>query len=139
MLIAGSRLRLRVCWETGFQLTSSRDSSVSRMRHLITTLLLLSTTVSCSETPTAQQETAEQSAGQPTEQTTKPTTPASDSVADRQPSATSAPAEQQTVRIGVGDRAPGFSLQDQAGREQSLKQLLAQGPVALIFYRSADW
>ena len=44
-----------------------------------------------------------------------------------------------TKRIAVGDRAPNFVLQDQMGEEQSLGDLLTQGMVALVFYRSADW
>lgn len=38
-----------------------------------------------------------------------------------------------------GDKAPAFTLKDQHGRERSLKSLLKQGNVALVFYRSADW
>jgi peroxiredoxin len=38
----------------------------------------------------------------------------------------------------VGDRAPGFTLQDQLGREVSLAGELEQGPVVLIFYRG-EW
>jgi peroxiredoxin len=38
----------------------------------------------------------------------------------------------------VGDRAPGFTLQDQLGRQVSLAAELQQGPVVLIFYRG-EW
>jgi peroxiredoxin len=38
----------------------------------------------------------------------------------------------------VGDRAPGFTLLDQLGRQVSLASELEQGPVALIFYRG-EW
>ena len=37
--------------------------------------------------------------------------------------------------VKVGDRAPDFSLQNADGREFSLKDLLALGPVVLSFYR----
>jgi len=38
----------------------------------------------------------------------------------------------------VGDRAPGFTLPDQLGRQVSLLGELQQGPVVLIFYRG-EW
>jgi peroxiredoxin len=38
----------------------------------------------------------------------------------------------------VGDRAPGFTLPDQLGRQVSLAGELKQGPVVLIFYRG-EW
>ena len=38
----------------------------------------------------------------------------------------------------VGDRAPGFTLQDQLGRDVSVAGELEQGPVVLIFYRG-EW
>lgn len=41
--------------------------------------------------------------------------------------------------IRVGTPAPSFTLKDQNGKEVSLKGLLKNGPVALVFYRSADW
>ena len=39
----------------------------------------------------------------------------------------------------IGHRAPAFTLKDQNGKEVSLEKLLKKGPVALVFYRSADW
>ena len=42
-------------------------------------------------------------------------------------------------RIAVGDKAPGFRLNDQSGTEHTLQSLLAKGKVALVFYRSAEW
>lgn len=41
--------------------------------------------------------------------------------------------------LAVGERAPGFALKNSAEAEISLASLLARGPVALVFYRSADW
>ena len=38
----------------------------------------------------------------------------------------------------VGDRAPDFTLSDQLGRLVRLAEILAQGPVILVFYRG-DW
>jgi|SRR5690348_4731190 len=38
----------------------------------------------------------------------------------------------------AGDRAPGFTLPDQLGRQVSLEGELEQGPVVLIFYRG-EW
>jgi len=40
---------------------------------------------------------------------------------------------EQTVK--VGDRAPDFSLTNADGREFRLRELLAEGPVVLSFYR----
>ena len=37
--------------------------------------------------------------------------------------------------VKVGDKAPEFSLQDESGREISLKALLSQRPMVLSFYR----
>jgi peroxiredoxin len=39
----------------------------------------------------------------------------------------------------VGQKAPGFTLKDQTGRDVSLAALLKKGPVALVFFRSAKW
>jgi cytochrome oxidase Cu insertion factor (SCO1/SenC/PrrC family) len=46
--------------------------------------------------------------------------------------------EEQTGRK-VGEKAPGFVLEDQEGRKRSLDEFLSKGKVALVFYRSADW
>jgi peroxiredoxin len=43
------------------------------------------------------------------------------------------------VGLCVGARAPGFTLKDQNNHDVSLDTLLKKGPVALVFYRSADW
>ncbi len=59
------------------------------------------------------------------------------------PVAAAQPAEapdsmQGTVK--VGDKAPSFALKDQSGQERTLESLLdADGHLALVFYRSADW
>lgn len=41
--------------------------------------------------------------------------------------------------LAVGTRAPSFSLVSAQGSTVSLDELRAKGPVALVFYRSADW
>jgi peroxiredoxin len=41
--------------------------------------------------------------------------------------------------LPVGERAPAFTLKDQAGKDLSLDSLLKKGPIALVFFRSADW
>ena len=46
--------------------------------------------------------------------------------------------EEQTG-LKVGEKAPGFTLKDQEGKERSLDEFLKKGKVALVFYRSADW
>lgn len=40
--------------------------------------------------------------------------------------------------LGVGDRAPDFSLPDDTGRQVSLGELRAQGPVVVYFYPQDD-
>lgn len=49
------------------------------------------------------------------------------------------PAAQEKTGLAVGQKAPAFSLQDQNDRNVSLESLLRKGPLALVFYRSADW
>jgi peroxiredoxin len=41
--------------------------------------------------------------------------------------------------LAIGESAPAFTLTDQNGNEVSLEQLLAKGPVAVVFHRSVDW
>ena len=45
----------------------------------------------------------------------------------------------EEVGLAAGKQAPTFSLEDQSGETQSLNALLADGPVAIVFFRSADW
>lgn len=49
--------------------------------------------------------------------------------------------DEMTGHVNVGDKAPGFTLEDQSGDERSLEGLLADADefVALVFYRSANW
>jgi hypothetical protein len=46
---------------------------------------------------------------------------------------------QEQPGLKIGESAPRFTLKDQAGSDRSLDNLLEKGPVALVFYRSADW
>ena len=39
----------------------------------------------------------------------------------------------------VGERIPGFSLQDQSGQTRDLKSLSGPKGLMLVFTRSADW
>jgi hypothetical protein len=41
--------------------------------------------------------------------------------------------------LGVGQKAPEFTLKDQRGQDQALSGLLKEANVALVFYRSASW
>ena len=41
--------------------------------------------------------------------------------------------------IRVGQVAPKFELKNQAGNATSLAELAKKKPLALVFYRSADW
>jgi cytochrome oxidase Cu insertion factor (SCO1/SenC/PrrC family) len=49
------------------------------------------------------------------------------------------PAPEEKTGIKVGEKAPAFKLKDQTGTERELAALLKDGPVALVFYRSASW
>jgi cytochrome oxidase Cu insertion factor (SCO1/SenC/PrrC family) len=49
------------------------------------------------------------------------------------------PAAPEHTGLAVGKKAPSFTLKDQANRDVSLDSLLKKGPVALVFFRSADW
>jgi len=49
------------------------------------------------------------------------------------------PAAPEKTGLAVGQKAPTFTLKDQNDRDVSLEALLKKGPVALVFYRSADW
>lgn len=49
------------------------------------------------------------------------------------------PAPDEKTGIKVGQKAPEFTLKDQTGAERALSTLLKDGPVALVFYRSANW
>jgi len=50
-----------------------------------------------------------------------------------------APASPELTGVAVGRKAPDFTLKDQHDRDISLTTLLKKGPVALVFFRSADW
>jgi len=49
------------------------------------------------------------------------------------------PVTEANTGLAVGQKAPSFQLEDQAGRERSLEEFSTDGKVALVFYRSADW
>jgi hypothetical protein len=49
------------------------------------------------------------------------------------------PAAPEHTGLAVGEKAPSFTLKDQANHDVSLDSLLKKGPVALVFFRSADW
>ena len=49
------------------------------------------------------------------------------------------PAPVEKTGVKVGEKAPEFKLKDQAGEDRTLSALLKDGPVALVFYRSASW
>jgi hypothetical protein len=44
-----------------------------------------------------------------------------------------------SIGLGVGEKAPTFSVQDQFGRVQSLDTLNGRNGTVLLFFRSADW
>ena len=43
------------------------------------------------------------------------------------------------IGLALGEKAPGFKLKNQSGKEVRLADLLKKSHVALVFYRSADW
>jgi cytochrome oxidase Cu insertion factor (SCO1/SenC/PrrC family) len=47
--------------------------------------------------------------------------------------------QEKQQRIKVGEPSPEFTLKNQNGKDASLKQLIARKPVAIVFFRSADW
>jgi hypothetical protein len=47
--------------------------------------------------------------------------------------------EAGTVGLAVGSQAPEVKATDHTGQLRVLSELLREGPVALVFYRSADW
>ena len=49
------------------------------------------------------------------------------------------PANPEKTGLPIGSKAPAFTLKDQNNRDVSLDTLLKKGPVALVFFRSADW
>jgi len=49
------------------------------------------------------------------------------------------PAPDEKTGLAVGEKAPDFKLMDQTGKERSLSELLKDGNVAVVFYRSASW
>ncbi len=51
----------------------------------------------------------------------------------------SSAADMPTPGLAVGAKAPDFKLKNAAADDVSLMSLTKSGPVALVFYRSADW
>ncbi len=49
------------------------------------------------------------------------------------------PAPEEKTGLEVGEKAPAFTLKDQAGKERTLEEFTKAGKVALVFYRSASW
>jgi hypothetical protein len=47
--------------------------------------------------------------------------------------------ELMSIGLAVGQKAPPFSLRDQAGRVQTLDTLKGTSGTVLLFFRSADW
>jgi hypothetical protein len=47
--------------------------------------------------------------------------------------------DSMSIGLGVGEKAPAFSLHDQFGRVQTLETLKGTSGTVLLFFRSADW
>ena len=43
------------------------------------------------------------------------------------------------VGIKVGSTVADFSLPDQSGKNRKFSDIASDGPVAIVFHRSADW
>ncbi len=50
-----------------------------------------------------------------------------------------APLPEEKTGPKIGEKAPPFELEGADGQVHSLADLLKQGKVALVFYRSANW
>ena len=48
-------------------------------------------------------------------------------------------AKKTKVGPAVGTTLEDFSLNDQHGKKRTLSEMLEDGPVAVVFHRSADW
>ena len=48
-------------------------------------------------------------------------------------------APDEMTGIKVGEKAPDFTLKNFDGTEHALSDLVKEAPVALIFFRSANW
>ncbi len=46
---------------------------------------------------------------------------------------------EEGIGLPVGHDAPAFALEDPRGDTHTLDGLLAGGPLAIVFFRSADW
>ncbi len=52
---------------------------------------------------------------------------------------TAEPAPPEKTGVAIGEKAPAFTLKDQAGKERQLDEWLKRGKIAVIFHRSASW
>ena len=89
-------------------------------------------------TQPAKQPAEQPPAKQPPAPATQPAKQPAEQPPAKQPAAKK-PAADSTPGVAVGAEAPKFELPDQLGKPRSLAGLLAERPVALVFYRSADW
>lgn len=48
-------------------------------------------------------------------------------------------APDEMTGIKVGEKAPDFTLKNFDGTEHALSDLLKEAPVAIVFFRSANW
>jgi hypothetical protein len=88
----------------------------------------------CSPTDAPESEAVE---AQPNAEASSPAEPVTEQGVERP--TTAGPVMDENSGIAVGQKAPSFRLKDQNGKVQSLDEFAAQGNVALVFYRSADW
>ena len=48
-------------------------------------------------------------------------------------------APEEMTGVKVGEKAPDFKLTGADGKEYALSEMVKEGTVALVFYRSANW
>lgn len=58
---------------------------------------------------------------------------------EKTPAKAAGQATAESRSVQVGETFPNFELKDQDGKLFGLKKSLADGPVVLVVYRSADW
>jgi cytochrome oxidase Cu insertion factor (SCO1/SenC/PrrC family) len=49
------------------------------------------------------------------------------------------PAPDEMTGVKIGETAPDFTLEGHDGRQYTLSEMVKNGPVAVMFYRSAHW
>ncbi len=112
------------------------------LRPLTTALLWLA---ACGSPPSTTPTSAPAEVDSPAE-SEPPADPTSDPSASASEPAAKSPSAEALASLphegpgkAAGEPALPFTLQDQHGKARSLDEFLGHGPVAVVFFRSADW